>query len=145
MTAELVLLRIAPVGPSSPLTRVRQNRTMDQIIADLGISWQSGIAVAISATCMYAVMSLVLKLWGERLRNSRSTATVAVMTLIGSIAARASLGPTPTMAGGLIALVTLLLLERIFGVLMRFGRSMVHHDAPGRSDRRHRRHQHDET
>lgn len=119
---------------------MRHNHPMDRIISDLGISWQSGVAVAISATCMYAVMSLVLKLWGERLRNSRSTATVAVMTLIGSIAARASLGPTPTMVGGLIALVTLLLLERIFGVLMRFGRSMVHHDGPARASRGRRRH-----
>lgn len=96
----------------------------------LGLSGPAALAVVISTTVMYTVFTLVLWVWGDHLRSSSSSITVAVATLIGAIAARVTLGHTPTLVAGLIALGTLLVLERSFGVLRRAGRRLGPHRAP---------------
>lgn len=100
---------------------------MRQLWHDIGITAGGALAVMVSTTVMYAVFALVLRQWGDRLRAPASTATTALATLIGAIAARATLGNHPTMAGGLVALTTLLVLERIFGVLLTAARRAQAH------------------
>lgn len=92
---------------------------MRELWQDVGITGQGALAVVASAVGMYAAFALVLHQWGERLRNSRSATTIALAALLGSISARAILGNHPTMGGGLVALATLLVLERVFGVMAR--------------------------
>ncbi len=88
---------------------------MDELTRHLGISPLGAVSVVVSSTVMYAALSLVLRLWGRRLNASASVATLVLVTLIGSIAARATLGDSPTLMGGLVAIGTLLLLEQLFG------------------------------
>jgi uncharacterized membrane protein YcaP (DUF421 family) len=88
---------------------------VDDLTAHLGISAIGALSVAVSATVLYAAMALVLKIWGRRLAVSASTVSVALVTLIGAIAARATLGDSPTLMGGLVAIGTLLVLEQVFG------------------------------
>ncbi|MFY9263497.1 MAG: hypothetical protein GX483_03715 [Actinomycetaceae bacterium] len=90
---------------------------MTDLIRYLGIPATGALAVFIAAVVMYLFFSTILYLWGTRIKSSNSPLTVAVATLGGAIAARSILGDTPTLAGGLIALSTLLLMERLFGRL----------------------------
>lgn len=100
---------------------------MDDLITYLGIPPMGALAVFIATIVMYSFFSLILFLWGDRLKSSSSPVTVAVATLMGAIAARSTLGDTPTMLGGIIALTTLLVLERIFGTLRRASRNFHFH------------------
>lgn len=88
---------------------------MDDLQAHLGITVIGVFSVMISAAVLYAALAVVLKFWGRRLAVSASTVGVALVTLIGAIAARATLGDSPTLMGGLVAIGTLLVLEQIFG------------------------------
>lgn len=88
----------------------------------VGIAPMGALAVFIATVVMYSFFSLILFVWGDRLKSSGSPITVAVATLMGAIAARSTLGDTPTLAGGIIALTTLLVLERIFGALRKASR-----------------------
>lgn len=95
---------------------------MRALWTDLAISGVGAVAVIVSSVVMYAALALVLHWWGPRLRGSTSSVTMALAAVVGSIAARCTLGNHPTMAGGLVALATLLVMERIFGALARAAR-----------------------
>lgn len=107
---------------------------MAELIEHLGIRPVGALAVVVSAVVMYGVMTVVLRIWGRRLAVSASVVGVALVTLISAIAARSILGESPTLAGGLLAIATLLSLEQVFGQLakaierrraMRWARSPV--------------------
>lgn len=100
------------------------NGEVGQLWNDIGISAMGALAVVISAMIMYAVFAVVLYLWGDYLREKRTTLAAALAALLGAIAARATLGNHPTLTGGLIALTTLLVLERLFGALIRATRNL---------------------
>lgn len=106
---------------------------LSQVWDYIGINGIGALSVFISACLMYLFFSLILYLWGDRLKGSTAPLTVAVATLMGAIAARSILGDTPTIAGGFIALATLLILERLFGVLKHATRK---HRASNRRERR---------
>lgn len=106
---------------------------MNTIEAHLGISLINAIGVVISATILYVALTAVVRVWGRRLTTNPTTGSIALVTLVGSIAARASLGNSPNLLGGLVAIGTLVVLERIFGrwtaaardLVPRWGRSAV--------------------
>ncbi len=106
---------------------------MDTIEAHLGISLINAIGVVISATILYVALTAVVRVWGRRLTANPTTGSIALVTLVGSIAARATLGNSPNLLGGLVAIGTLVVLERIFGRwsaatrgwVPRWGRSAV--------------------
>lgn len=110
------------------------HRHVPELIEHLGITPVGALAVVASAVVMYGVMTVVLRIWGRRLAVSASVVGVALVTLISAIAARSILGESPTLAGGLLAIATLLALEQVFGQLakaierrraMRWARSPV--------------------
>ena len=88
---------------------------MDSIASHLGISLAQTVGVVISASVLYVAVAAVLRHWGRRMATTASTGTIALVTLVGAIAARATLGDAPTLAGGLVAIGTLVVLERVFG------------------------------
>ncbi|MCB0907714.1 MAG: DUF421 domain-containing protein [Nocardioidaceae bacterium] len=87
----------------------------DQLEAHLGITATGALSVVLASLVLFVAVTVVLRFWGQRLVASASTFSVAFVTLVGAVAARATLGDSPTLAGGLIALTTLLVLERAFG------------------------------
>ncbi|QCX46424.1 hypothetical protein EBF03_02635 [Arcanobacterium haemolyticum] len=88
---------------------------MDELIEYLSLTPVEAAGVVIGTIVMYAVFGIILHMWGSRLRASNSPITMAVAALMGAIAARSTLGPNPTMLAGIIALATLLIMERLFG------------------------------
>ncbi len=78
---------------------------------NVGITWQGAFSVVFATVVLYIVFTVLLKRWGARLFSGRSTVTFAVATGLAAIIARASLGPDPTMMGGLVAVATLIVME----------------------------------
>lgn len=71
----------------------------------------------IASMALYVMYAVVLALWGPRLFSSSSTLSIALLTVLGSLFARAMLGDFPTLGGALVAATTLLLLEALLGRL----------------------------
>ncbi|WP_289018355.1 DUF421 domain-containing protein [uncultured Ornithinimicrobium sp.] len=85
----------------------------------LGITPAGALAVLISTVTVYFVFGAVLRLWGQRLWSSPRSLDLAVVTVLGAIVGRATMGHVPTLAGGLVALGTLAGLELVFRGLRR--------------------------
>ena len=83
----------------------------------IGASPAGALGVLIASIVLYLIFTLILQVAGPRLSANPSMLSFAVMALLGSLVARAILGNTPTLVGGLIAVTTLLVLEFLLGRL----------------------------
>jgi len=88
----------------------------------LGITGWDAITAVVSCAVLYVVFTVILGVFGQRLRARLSTWSVAFMVLIGAVAARSMLGTDPSMTTGLLVLVELLLLQGLtYRLRLRFG------------------------
>ncbi|HEY0373424.1 MAG TPA: YetF domain-containing protein [Amnibacterium sp.] len=85
----------------------------------LGISEPEAAAVVIAAAVVYAVAVAVLRLIGARAAARLRTADVAVLVVVGAVLGRAVIGVQPTLAAGLVAIGTLVILRLATGLLER--------------------------
>lgn len=85
----------------------------------LGITPAGAVGVVVSTLTMYFVFGGVLRLWGQRLYSSPRSVDLAVVTVLGAIVGRSTMGHVPTLAGGLLALGTLASVELGFHGLRR--------------------------
>lgn len=88
----------------------------------LGISPWAAVATVTSTILLYAVFATLLRVWGQRLFASPSSLDLAVVTVLGAIVGRATMGMTPTLATALVALGTLLACEFTVGRVRRMAR-----------------------
>ena len=95
---------------------------MGELWTNIGISPDGALGVAVASALLYILYSVVLTLWGPRLFSSSSTLSVALLTVLGSLVARAMLGEFPTLGGALVAATTLLVMEAVIGRLRRFSK-----------------------
>ena len=79
--------------------------------------------VAASAIVMYLVLVLILRLFGAHMLSVSSVSTAAIAIVLGAVAGRAILGKNPTMMAGVVALMTLGLMEAIFHSVERSQRA----------------------
>src|SRR5699024_9780763 len=89
----------------------------EELWFQIGASPAGALGVLIASAVLYLVFALILQIAGPRLSANPSMLSFAVMALLGSLVARAFLGNTPTLVGGLIAVSTLLMLEYLLGSL----------------------------
>ena len=85
----------------------------------IGITPAGAVAVLLSTITIYFVFGAVLRLWGQRLYSSPRSLDLAIVTVLGAIVGRSTMGHVPTLTGGLIALGTLAMLEVLFRNLRR--------------------------
>ncbi|MDR2373449.1 MAG: DUF421 domain-containing protein [Bifidobacteriaceae bacterium] len=95
------------------------------IWTELAITGPQIASVAISATALFWVFSALMAWLGQRLRLRVSITTLALMTVIGAVTARAILGDAPKMTGGLVALGVLFAWESAVRLFSR-GRLAAH-------------------
>jgi uncharacterized membrane protein YcaP (DUF421 family) len=86
---------------------------VNTVAAQLGITVPAAAAVVISTAVLYATLGLVLRPWKPRHGMGPAAPTIGLLTLIGGIAARSTLGESPTLVGGLLAIATVVVLERV--------------------------------
>ena len=103
---------------------------MDDVNYYLGLHPLGAVAIVVSTTLLYLAFVVFLRASSQRLFSSPSSFELAVATVLGAVVGRAILGQVPTLAGGLLALGTLFLLEKLSGKVSR-------RMAAG-ADRRHR-------
>lgn len=87
----------------------------------LGVTGMEAAAVALAAAVVFVLALVVLRVAGARAVTRLRTADVAVLVIVGAVLGRAILGPTPTLAGGAIALAVLVLLRLGTAALERTG------------------------
>lgn len=93
----------------------------------IGVTPAEALAVVIATAGMYLAMVLVVRLLGQRIVSTMSSFDVAAIIAFGSVMGRAALGHAPRLAGGLLALATLLVMQALTGIfrLRRFGERAV--------------------
>jgi len=85
----------------------------------LWITPTEALAVVLATTGMYLAMLVLVRVLGQRVLSGLSTFDLVAVIAFGSIIARASLGEVPRLAGGIVALVTLLALQGLVGIVRR--------------------------
>ncbi|MGO2110709.1 MAG: DUF421 domain-containing protein [Pseudoclavibacter sp.] len=85
----------------------------------LGISWLEAGAVAIATVGMYVGLVLLVRVLGQRMLSGMSSYDLAAVIAFGGIIARSALGESPRLGGGIVAIVTLVLLQALSGVIRR--------------------------
>lgn len=81
----------------------------------LWISPEEAVAVVIATTGMYLCLVLIVRVLGQRVLSGMSGFDFAAVVAFGSVLGRAALGETPRLAGGLVALLTLVVLQGLTG------------------------------
>lgn len=99
----------------------------------IGASPAGLVGVLIATVVLYLFFTLLLTAAGPRLVARPSTFTLVVTICLGSIAARAMLGNTPTLAGALVAMNTLMAMEFLFRRLRRSIRPLLQARRRGRT------------
>ncbi|KAE8765020.1 DUF421 domain-containing protein [Georgenia thermotolerans] len=93
------------------------------VLADLwgyvGITPMGVVAVALATTVLYLAFIVLTRVLGSRVLASLSSFDLLVVIVLGAILGRATMGDTPTLSGGLVALVTLFTLEGLIGQLRK--------------------------
>lgn len=87
----------------------------------LGITWLEAGAVAIATVGMYVVLVVLVRLLGQRLLSGMSSYDLPAVIAFGGIIARAALGESPRLAGGVVALVTIVVVQAVSGAIRRSG------------------------
>lgn len=88
----------------------------------LGLPPAAIFATVVSTIVMYTAIVVLLRTSGQRLFASPSSFDLAVVTVLGAIVGRATMGMTPTLGGAIIALTTLLACEFVVGRVRRTAR-----------------------
>lgn len=98
-------------------------RVWQELWPRIGLDWWDALAVALSTVAIYGFFVLLIRILGQRLLSRMSGFDAAATVALGAITGRVTLGHTPTLVAGAIALATLFAVEAIIGELRRFARA----------------------
>lgn len=87
----------------------------------LWISPLEAVAVAIATAGMYLAMVVLVRLLGQRVLSGMSSFDLVAVIAFGSIIGRAALGEIPVLGGGLVALLTLVVVQGSLGIARKRG------------------------
>src|SRR5699024_1004742 len=91
--------------------------TNEQLVDNLGmVLWRIPIVI-VSAIDMYLVFLLLVGIFGARVLSGLTGFDRGVGVMLGAVAGRVVIGHPPTLAAGVIGLVTLLCCEAAFGLI----------------------------
>ena len=88
----------------------------------LNLASYPALAVIVTTAVMYLLLVWLLHTWGPRLLANPSSHTTATMVVLGAIVGRASLGLSPNLEAGLLALATVLVVMVALSRLRRHQR-----------------------
>lgn len=81
----------------------------------LRLSAAQALAVVLTTAAMYLLLVWLMHTWGPRLLANPSSHTTATMVVLGAVVGRTSLGPVPTLEGGVLVLATVLVVMVLLG------------------------------
>ena len=84
---------------------------------ELGIEpWRIPLVIA-SAVIIYMLFLIFVRVFGPRILGKLASFDAVVIIMFGAVAGRVIIGHPPTLAAGVIGLLTLMCLEAIFGAV----------------------------
>jgi uncharacterized membrane protein YcaP (DUF421 family) len=89
------------------------------VFAQLGITPSGALDVVVATVAIYLAFLLLVRLLGQRALVTASGYDVACVIALGAVVGRTTLLATPSLVGGLLALVTLLAMQRLTGFAHR--------------------------
>ncbi|MDO5499179.1 MAG: DUF421 domain-containing protein [Propionibacteriaceae bacterium] len=89
----------------------------------IGIDAWDALAVVLSTIAIYGFYVLLIRLLGQRLLARMSGFDAAAVVAVGAITGRVTLGHTPTLTAGALALLALFAMEAVVGEMRRFARA----------------------
>lgn len=92
------------------------------MIEQFSSTWSDLAAVVAATVIMYAAFVMLVRIMGQRSLASMAAFDLALVVAVGSLIARTSLLKEPTLAQGLVALITLFALQYAVSRLRRFRR-----------------------
>lgn len=95
---------------------------MADLWAQIGITVPGAAATVLATTVMYLIAVGLLRRYGQRFAASPSSLDMATAAVLGAVVGRTMLGPRPTLAVGLLVLITLFVLETGLGAARRHPR-----------------------
>lgn len=75
------------------------------------------VVVVASTVTMYLALVVLVRILGQRMLSAMSTFDLAAIIAFGAVIGRTALGEIPHLAGGLLALITLVALQALVGAL----------------------------
>ena len=90
------------------------------MVEQLGTSWPNAGLVVASTVGIYVAFVFLVRIMGQRSLAAVAAFDLAVVVAVGSLIARTSLLREPTLANGVVALVTLFSLQAVIAWLRRF-------------------------
>ncbi len=91
----------------------------------MAVSPTYALATIVSTIVMYIAFLVLTRLLGQRILSGLSSFDLAAVIVFGAIVGRATLGPAPTLGAGLVALVTLVLLQATLGQISHTRRGSI--------------------
>ncbi|MFW0796986.1 YetF domain-containing protein [Gordonia sp. CPCC 205515] len=85
-------------------------------------TWSNLIAVIVATVIIYTAFVALVRIMGQRSLATMAAFDLALVIAVGSLIARTSLLREPTLAQGVVALVTLFVLQHTVSRLRRFPR-----------------------
>ncbi|MDO5031755.1 DUF421 domain-containing protein [Corynebacterium sp.] len=76
--------------------------------------------VVLATVGIYVAFMVLVKLFGTRVLTSITASDAVIIIMFGAVSGRVIVGNPPTLAAGVIGLMTLMLLEAAFGTIRRF-------------------------
>ena len=105
---------------TAPGINVQDESPLSLLWREVGLpSWHAAFAVVVSTVAIYAFFVLLVRVLGQRVLSRASGFDVAAVIALGAITGRVTLGYTPTLVAGALALLTLFAAEAVVGELRR--------------------------
>ena len=99
-------------------------------VDQLTIGAAGALAVMIATVAIYLVLVGLLRLLGQRALAAMSLGDLACLLAVGAVVGRTALLAVPSLAGGIVALVTLFAMQRLVRLLRRGRRARALLDRP---------------
>lgn len=94
------------------------------------ITPEGALAVVLSTVVMYLLFLVASRIIGARMFTGLTSFDMSAALIFGAIVGRATLGPGPTLTAGVIAFLTLLILQGALGVFSHAGGARIVNNRP---------------
>jgi uncharacterized membrane protein YcaP (DUF421 family) len=91
------------------------------VVEQLAVTPIGALTVVIATVVMYLIFLVLVRVMGQRSLAAMSPYDVAAVIALGAVVGRTALLAVPTLGSGVIALVTLFVIQRVFGWAHRRG------------------------
>ena len=91
----------------------------DTVLSDLLMPWHAVLTTVIATVVIYSMLVVILSTSRQRLYGADSVAEFAIVVVLGAVVGRTALGLHPTLATGIVVLLTLGATRMVLAVVRR--------------------------